>query len=172
MTIEVAKQRLLNTAWLGTNEERETTEEAVRVLIKAVEQQPKTAIKAIKQVDKINEIIEPLRHLSIDEMSNIEWDTLRVIDEDKALEQEPCEDAISRQYLIDIATKDGAYDYVSAQEIANAPPVKPQEPKTGKWIEYPKNSETIVCNQCKGIRRDNRVGFIRYCNRCGAKMEG
>jgi len=42
MTIEDAKQRLLNTAWLGTNEDRETTEEAVRVLIKAVEQQPKT----------------------------------------------------------------------------------------------------------------------------------
>lgn len=42
MTIEVAKQRLLNTAWLGTNEDRETTEEAVRVLIKAVEQEPKT----------------------------------------------------------------------------------------------------------------------------------
>ena len=38
---------------------------------------------------------------------------------------EPCEDAVSRQYLIDIATKDGAYDYVSAQEIANAPSVIP-----------------------------------------------
>jgi hypothetical protein len=31
-------------------------------------------------LDKIAKIIEPLRHLSIDEMSGIEWDVLRVID--------------------------------------------------------------------------------------------
>lgn len=37
MTIEEAKDRLLNTAWLGTNEDRDKTEEAVRVLIDAVE---------------------------------------------------------------------------------------------------------------------------------------
>lgn len=35
-------------------------------------------------LDKIAKIIEPLRHLSIDEMSGIEWDVLRVIDKYKA----------------------------------------------------------------------------------------
>lgn len=34
-------------------------------------------------LDKITEIIDPLRHLSIDEMSGIEWDILRVIDKCK-----------------------------------------------------------------------------------------
>jgi hypothetical protein len=34
-------------------------------------------------LDKITEIIAPLRHLSIDEMSGIEWDILRVIDKCK-----------------------------------------------------------------------------------------
>ena len=45
------------------------------------------AIKALAQepvFDKITELIEPLRHLSIDEMSDIEWDILRMIDKYKA----------------------------------------------------------------------------------------
>ena len=44
MTIEEAKSRLLNTAWLGTDEDRDKTEEAVGVLFDAVK-----AIEDIKQ---------------------------------------------------------------------------------------------------------------------------
>lgn len=47
----------------------------------------KGAIELLKQepiLDKITEIIEPLRHLPIGEMSDIEWDILRVIDKYKA----------------------------------------------------------------------------------------
>lgn len=36
-----------------------------------------------KVLDKITEIIEPLRHLSIDEMSDIEWQILQIIDKYK-----------------------------------------------------------------------------------------
>lgn len=45
-------------------------------IIKALEQEP--------ILDQITEIIEPLRHLPIGEMSDIEWDILRVIDKYKA----------------------------------------------------------------------------------------
>lgn len=46
----------------------------------------KMGIKALKResvIDKITEIIDPLRHLSINEMSGIEWDILQVIDKYK-----------------------------------------------------------------------------------------
>ena len=80
----------------------------------------------------------------------------------KALEQEPCEDAISRQYLIDIATEDGAYDYVSAQEIANAPSVNPQ-PKTGHWIKTPHG---FKCSRCLIVHPHTSI----FCPSCGARM--
>lgn len=51
----------------------------------------KMGIKALKResiLDKITEIIDPLRHLSIDEMSGIEWDILQVIDKYKAESKE------------------------------------------------------------------------------------
>jgi len=102
----------------------------------------------------------------------------------KALEQEPCEDAISRQYLIDIATKDGAYDYVSAQEIANAPSVNSQ-PKTGYWIDDNENEidarygrHLYKCSECNEYA-DMFVGSTEdwwdiekpnYCPNCGCRM--
>jgi hypothetical protein len=51
----------------------------------------KMGIKALKResvIDKITEIIDPLRYLSIDEMSSIEWDILQVIDKYKAESKE------------------------------------------------------------------------------------
>ena len=72
---------------------------------------------------------------------------------------QPCEDAISRQYLIDIATKDGAYDYVSAQEIANAPSVNPQ-PKTGhcKNCKWWKDSDGTYC---RGVHAESKCPINR-----------
>lgn len=44
---------------------------------------------------------------------------------------EPCEDCISRQYLLDNCVVDKVtMPYVSVNKIKEAPPVKPQEPKT------------------------------------------
>ena len=53
MTIDEAKSRLLNTAWLGTDEDRDKTEEAVGVLFDAVKviEDIKAEIKAIQTDD-------------------------------------------------------------------------------------------------------------------------
>ena len=85
------------------------------------------------------------------------------------------EDAISRQAVMDCFKKWQPYMATMLwnfeKKLLKLPPVNPQEPKTGHWINYPQNSGIVVCNQCKGIRRDCRIGYMNYCNRCGAKME-
>jgi hypothetical protein len=93
----------------------------------------------------------------------------------KALEQEPSGDLISREAVEDALyeyseNNDVNYNLIITEYIDTIPPVNPQEPKTGKWIKYPHNSGIVVCNQCKGIRRDCRVGYTNYCNKCGARM--
>ena len=51
---------------------------------------------------------------------------------DKYTKQGSYDDVVSRQYLLDLANKDEAYDYVSAKEIAEAPPIRPQKSKDDK----------------------------------------
>ena len=45
--------------------------------------------------------------------------------------------------------------------------IEPERP-TGEWIQD--ELHNVVCSNCGGIRRDNRVDYINYCNKCGAKM--
>ena len=42
----------------------------------------------------------------------------------------------------------------------------------GKWIKADNLYDTVVCNKCGGIRRDNRIDHIAFCNKCGADMRG
>lgn len=114
------------------------------------------------------------------------WIALDIID--KYAEQEPCDDAISRQAVLDgieelkqspwaTDKRGNGFEYLITETldivadlcVKQEPSVRPQE-QTGHWIEYPHNSGIVVCNQCKGIRRDCRVGYTNYCNKCGARM--
>lgn len=93
----------------------------------------------------------------------------------KALEQEPCEDAISRQ-----AVDDAIYDYSRSCDVNYAqimefidklPSVTPQ-PKMGRWVKtIGENGVTsaLRCSEC-GFE-DNRYELFNYCPECGAKME-
>ena len=42
----------------------------------------------------------------------------------------------------------------------------------GEWIKADNLYDTVVCNKCGGIRRDNRIDHIAFCNKCGADMRG
>lgn len=84
----------------------------------------------------------------------------------KALDQEPCEDAISRQAVLDCftATKLKKFDFIlhAREEIKKLPPVTPQ-PKMGKWIKRPNG---FKCSKCLINHKSHSI----YCPSCGARM--
>lgn len=97
------------------------------------------------------------------------------------LEQEPCEDAISRQAVLDgvdryiyksqsTGTQDDFYSFAELV-VKQLPSVTPQ-PKTGHWIkdditERSKSAYKHKCDRCGAYHR----AMYDYCPSCGAKME-
>lgn len=82
----------------------------------------------------------------------------------EVLEQEPCEDAISRESVLRLfATHDGKYLYEAIQEL---PSVLPEQ-KTGHWI-LGRYKDT--CSHCR-CTYPKDIGFKNYCPNCGEKME-
>jgi hypothetical protein len=97
----------------------------------------------------------------------------------KALEQEPCEDAISRQAVLEkainvpiaqIVTEDEVIcrKVVFVDDIENLPPVIPQ-PKTGRWMHPYESDIACECSECH-IQMPITKDF-NYCPNCGTKME-
>lgn len=103
----------------------------------------------------------------------------------KALEQQPCEDCISRErllarideerkHLLDLKM-DGAEHIIvhhARRIIEDMPSVTPQ-PKRGKWIPHIVNDkyESIdrdVCSECHTCFYGERTGDWKYCPECGS----
>jgi len=111
----------------------------------------------------------------------------------KALNQEPCDDATSRQAVIDMCKKE--IDHISknwqnyhspseaksgfayiATNIYDLPPVNPQ-PKSGHWIGIDEEPhEDYECDKCGYVVSTYTANIephteYKYCPNCGAKME-
>lgn len=96
----------------------------------------------------------------------------------KALEQQSCDDCISRQAVLDMMQmKMGGKELYKA--VYDLPSVTPQL-KTGhwEWVQYDGNCGNWHCSECRHIARyslnkDDRGGvpWFNYCPVCGAKME-
>lgn len=130
--------------------------------------------EAIKIIKAECYVFNPL-NLDRTQMVNTALDTAC-----KALEQEPCEDAISRQavlsmqYRIDDSATLSSRDVVNVDDIEDLPPVTPQS-KTGLWIKsrdsYGNNHFTCpfcehdIATKYAGTWEDN------YCSNCGARLE-
>ena len=108
----------------------------------------------------------------------------------KALEQQSCEDAISRQ-AVDILVDElaraisderccmsrGRSTETIMQDILELPPVTPQ-PKMGRWV---KTSKAVMgegymwyCDKCEyEVYQDSSRDYPseKYCPNCGAKMQ-
>ena len=123
-----------------------------------------------------------------DKFANIGFDRKEALDVAiKALEQQPCEDCVSREAAINVI-----YDYTYKKDMRRAieqlPSVKPQRPK-GKWIN---NTYNHHCSECGygltnetymfyGLNRENderhdcycgwEDNLMNYCPCCGAEME-
>lgn len=88
----------------------------------------------------------------------------------RLLEQEPCDDAISRQEVVSYLCAhcpDDAECFNDCDDIKNIkslPSVRPQEPKIGYWID---SSNGWMCSECNN---DNTFD-TKYCPNCGVKME-
>ena len=85
------------------------------------------------------------------------------------LEQEPCEDAISREQAINQCGF-GMTSLLIADNLRKLPPVTPQ-PKTGHWISLDDfrgkyNENGFVCSSCGG-HSDYEENF---CPDCGRRM--
>lgn len=107
---------------------------------------------------------------------------------DTLIKIEPCEDAISRQAVLDInesyhGQMPNRINHQIWQEIKDLPSVNPQEPKTGHWISVNTGNpscikdgmvtESVRCSECDEwlTASDEYACYGRYCPNCGAKME-
>lgn len=104
----------------------------------------------------------------------------------KALEQEPCEDCISRQAVIDTIYHefsgenldiDFAKVLLIQRKIKALPSVNPQ--KIGHWVRwyeqkehewYTENIPHCKCSECSKEYDPHSSQFINYCPNCNAMM--
>ena len=169
MNKEEARNLLNNNRPKGNNTYSIMLNEALNMAIKALEQEPcedeyiKVPKKALKYRTKGMVAY------------NAEW-LKNHFDIERAVicgAQQPCEDTISRQVVLDIVdgygesqsnVEDVTQDIIS--DIVALPPVNPQEPKMGHWIEILRGFE---CDQCHGI--DTDALEPPYCKWCGIQMK-
>ena len=130
------------------------------------------------------ERIKLIRHLKYNRSIGADY---MITDKDadeiiKALEQEPCEDCISREKL-DKALYERFHEEDSPNNITDVrlgavrnfvrefPPANPQEPKTGHWIEHKNNGMSYIeCSECSCWFLRMYLTRNSYCPNCGTKM--
>jgi hypothetical protein len=102
----------------------------------------------------------------------------------KALEQEPCEDAVSREEVFEeLNSLNGTAELDMAFEVIEKLPSVTPTRKKGKWIKqytaFVNDDNQIVtechCTNCYGISyfrsMNGELVGAKYCPNCGSEME-
>ena len=143
---------------------------AIAIIDKYAEQEPISVSVSEKEPDEISEEVT-LRFFRNSlkvrwqdmVIYNVEWLKKNwQMEMDIVCGVKPCDDAVSRQAVLEIAKQHTlTNDYLAIQ---NLPSVNPQ-PKTGHWI----NDEVgcYYCSECCGYVASHDDAYCRYC---GAKM--
>ena len=85
----------------------------------------------------------------------------------KALELEPCEDAVSRQTVMKLLNEGWWKGVYPSRSIAELPSVTPQQ-KMGRWTHDGSHWENRwICSECGYKLIDVQTN---YCPNCGANM--
>lgn len=80
---------------------------------------------------------------------------------------------IDANALIEEANAEGAYGYVDAFQIANAPTIDAVPVRHGRWIKvgYACGEGEYQCSECKETEWRTSASRLKYCPFCGAKMD-
>lgn len=96
----------------------------------------------------------------------------------KALEQKPCEDAVSRTEVLKLVRFNAFHVKSQIKAIENMPSVTPQEPRKGYWIKHntPNGTYYYDCSLCGCVAPCTETAdsylwkLSNFCPDCGAKM--
>ena len=80
---------------------------------------------------------------------------------------------IDANALIKEANAEGAYGYVDAKQIADAPTIDAVEVRHGYWIPAMHIGDCCYrCSECQFLRDAYLLDIGNYCPNCGARMDG
>jgi hypothetical protein len=123
-----------------------------------------TREEVIERLNRCREILEITSHM--DSQNRKAFDIVF-----QALKQEPCEDCISRQAMLEWCGDINMDVYTNEvkEYVLSLPSVNPQQ-KTGHWIDVEDLDGALwhACSECG----ETEFYATDYCHNCGIKMQG
>ena len=134
-----------------------------------------TREEAIKEIERAFDVLDHSCHM--DNRRKEAFNMARV-----ALFAEPCDDAISRQAVIDttfcngiscnecsfITLEDGKPVCLLYERVMKLPPVTPKQ-RIGHWVKI-SPAGIYECSECGQNVMTGDIDAYRHCHGCGAKM--
>lgn len=157
MTREEAIRILREIQYPVNGDNKEERDSSISMAIKALEQEP--CDKYIKEIDHLRKYIYKL--------------------ETQIVEQEPCEDVISRQAVLDIwhtsySDNREENEEIQYKKIAFELPSVTPKPEIGRWVDTEsdafENYHVYQCSNCKQyelIEYPEYVSRFKFCPNCG-----